>query len=99
MGRNYDPDGWGPAGSQIAKYVYDGEHVALAMNNSGQVKNRYLWADQVDLVLADEQVINPGTVGNVRWTTCSGILGPTGTSRSLSRTTTTAGTIRRWGGG
>ncbi len=81
VGRNYDPDGWGPAGAQIAKYVYDGEHIALAINNYGQVKNRYLWADQVDLVLADEQVTNPGTIGNVLWPVADDL----GTVRELAQ--------------
>ncbi|MCG8449056.1 MAG: hypothetical protein MI725_05690, partial [Pirellulales bacterium] len=47
---------------ETTRYEYDGNQIVLAINEAGNVSNRYLWAPAVDQLLADEH-----TGGNVLW--------------------------------
>ena len=49
-------------------FVYDGQHIALRLDEDGAVANRYLHGPAVDQILADEQVSTPGAAGDVLWT-------------------------------
>ncbi len=44
------------------RFVYDDDEVVLVFDASGSLTDRYLWAPQIDQLLADENA-----VGNVLW--------------------------------
>ncbi len=54
--KEVDADGAGAGSSLTTEYVYDGQDILLALDDSGDVTNRYLHGPAVDQILADEQV-------------------------------------------
>jgi hypothetical protein len=54
--KEVDADGAGAGLSVTTEYMYDGEDILLALDDSGDVTNRYLHGPAVDQILADEQV-------------------------------------------
>ncbi len=44
------------SGSEVAKYVYDGDQIVLALDGDDTVTERYLWGPAVDMLLAEEEV-------------------------------------------
>jgi len=73
IGETIDSNGDGTVDHQT-RFVYDGNQIVLQFDKdaSGDVTpadltHRYLWGPAVDQVLADEQVTNPQTAGNVVW--------------------------------
>ena len=74
IGENVDVDGDGTFDHQT-KFIYDGNQIVLQFDKSGtdtitnaDLSHRYLWrANAVDQLLADEQITNPQTPGNVVW--------------------------------
>ena len=62
-----DADGAGPGGWEKTYFVYDGQQIALQLNESGETTHRYLWGSAVDQLLADEQVSSPTQAGEVYW--------------------------------
>jgi RHS repeat-associated protein len=51
--------------AETETFVYDGNQVVARLDGSGAITNRYLWADAVDMLLADETVQNG--LADVRW--------------------------------
>lgn len=62
IGREVDTDGDADI-DESSHFIFDDQHVALALSDSGTVQNRYLHGPLVDMVLADEQA-----TGDVLWT-------------------------------
>lgn len=70
-----DSDGsTGTAATQQTVFVYDGSQIALEFNKTGtgdvaaaDLSHRYLWGPAVDQFLADEQVGDLQTPGDVLW--------------------------------
>jgi RHS repeat-associated protein len=68
--REYDADGAGSAAATNQYWVYDeGINAVLQFEGSGasSLSHRYLWSNQVDELLADEQVTSLSTGGNTLW--------------------------------
>ncbi len=61
IGREVDTDG-DTTIDESQRFIYDGQHIALSLADSGTVQNRYLHGPAVDMVLADEQ-----SVGDLLW--------------------------------
>jgi hypothetical protein len=57
--KSVNSDGQG-AVEIVERFVYDGDHIALAFNGSNQLTNRYLYGPGIDMILADE-AFNPST--------------------------------------
>ncbi len=51
-----DADGDGPEAAATDRFVYDGDHIALQFDDSGDLTHRYLHGPAIDQVLADEVV-------------------------------------------
>ncbi|MCG8450990.1 MAG: RHS repeat protein, partial [Pirellulales bacterium] len=60
ISKTVDSDGDGVLPGETTRYEYDGNQIVLAIDEVGNVTNRYLWGPAVDQLLADEQ-----TGGNV----------------------------------
>jgi RHS repeat-associated protein len=68
LSRVADLDGWvGPLAPTTDYYIHDGNQIVLRLDADGDVMNRYLWGPVVDQLLADEQVSNPASAGDVLW--------------------------------
>jgi RHS repeat-associated protein len=68
LSRVADLDGWvGPLQPTTEYYIHDGNQIVLRLDPDGDVTNRYLWGPNVDQLLADEQVSNPSSAGDVLW--------------------------------
>ena len=68
-----DSDGDGDTDASMV-FVYDGNQIALQFDKSGtgdavaaDLSHRYLWGQAVDQILADEQVADLQTAGDVLW--------------------------------
>jgi RHS repeat-associated protein len=53
-----DADGAGIGDPEQTDFIYDGQNIVLALDDAGDVTNRYLHGPAIDMVLADEQVYN-----------------------------------------
>ncbi|MDJ0674655.1 MAG: FG-GAP-like repeat-containing protein [Calothrix sp. MO_167.B42] len=62
IAKEVDPDGDGAAISEVERFVYDGEHIALTFDGDGNLTHRYLHGAGIDQVLADENA-----QGGVLW--------------------------------
>ena len=75
IGRVFDPDGeTGTADIEQTRYVYDGSQIVLEFEKTGSgdltaadLSHRYLWGPAVDQIVADEQVEDLLTPGEVLW--------------------------------
>jgi RHS repeat-associated protein len=76
VSKGVDADGAGPGAATPTYFIYDGERadrgntgdqIVLVLNGQGAVTNRYLYGPAVDQILADEQVTNVSSPGNVLW--------------------------------
>jgi len=56
IGVAVDPDGSGPQGVQVERFVYDGLDITLAFDGSGDITHRYLYGPFTDMPLAEERV-------------------------------------------
>jgi len=68
--RGYDADGAGSGAATDQYWVYDeGINAILQFDGSSAstLSHRYLWSNQVDELLADEQVNSLSTAGNTLW--------------------------------
>jgi RHS repeat-associated protein len=68
--RTYDADGAGGGAATSQYWVYDdGINAVLQFDGAAasNLAHRYLWANQVDQLLADEQVTGLGSGGNTLW--------------------------------
>ena len=68
--REYDADGAGSGAATNQYWVYDeGINAILQFDGAAAstLAHRYLWSNQVDELLADEQVTSLGTGGNTLW--------------------------------
>ncbi len=68
--RTYDADGAGAVAATSQYWVYDeGINAVLQYEGSAAstLSHRYLWSDQVDQLLSDEQVTSLGVGGNTLW--------------------------------
>src|SRR3972149_11590949 len=61
VGKILDPDGEGEDPATEEYYVYDGDQILLRFDGPDleDVRNRYLWAPTVDLLLSDEKLTAP----------------------------------------
>ncbi|MEQ8788528.1 MAG: RHS repeat-associated core domain-containing protein [Pirellulaceae bacterium] len=62
IAKSIDADSAGGGSAVGESYVYDGDAIVLAFDESGSLTNRYLHGEQVDQILADEDA-----VGEVLW--------------------------------
>ena len=62
IAKEIDPDGDGAAISEVERFVYDGEYIALTFDGGGNLTHRYLHGTGVDQVLASEDA-----QGEVLW--------------------------------
>ena len=62
IAKEVDPPGDGAAISEVERFVYDGEHIALTFDGDGNLTHRYFHGPVVDQVLADEDA-----QGEVLW--------------------------------
>lgn len=62
IAKSVDGDGDGPAVAETTRFVLDDAQIALQLNGAGQVTHRYLYADGIDQILADENAL-----GEVLW--------------------------------
>jgi RHS repeat-associated protein len=58
VAKTVDPDGPGGAPATSEYSIYDGERAVLKLNANGTAKERLVWADQVDMLMADETAAN-----------------------------------------
>ncbi|MEO8271692.1 MAG: hypothetical protein ABI557_18360 [Aureliella sp.] len=68
--RSLDPDGAGPNPATNQYWAYDEGINAVLQFDGAAASNqshRYLWAEQVDQLLADEQITSPSVAGNTLW--------------------------------
>lgn len=67
--RGLDPDGAGSQGFQYTYYAYDGNQIVAEFDSGSATKptHRYLWADGVDQLLADEKVYPCPSISDVLW--------------------------------
>ncbi len=68
--RSLDPDGAGPNPATTQYWAYDqGINALLQIDGSSasNLSHRYLWSEQVDQLLADEQITSPSVPGNTLW--------------------------------
>ncbi len=68
--REYDSDGAGSGAATNQYWIYDeGINAILQFDGSAasNLSHRYLWSNQVDELLADEQVTSLSTAGNTLW--------------------------------
>jgi len=56
IAREVDPDGAGPQGATVERFVYDGTDILLAFDGSGNLTHRYLYGPATDWPLAEERV-------------------------------------------
>jgi hypothetical protein len=68
IGQQVDTDGDTDI-DEVAFFAYDGNQMALEFDGAADsdLTNRYLWGEQVDQILADEQVTSLGSAGDVLW--------------------------------
>ena len=81
--REYDADGAGSGAATNQYWVYDeGINAVLQFDGSAAstLAHRYLWSNQVDELLADEQVTSLSTAGNTLW----GLADHLGTLRDIA---------------
>ena len=62
IAKEVDPPGDGAAISEVERFVYDGEHIALTFDGDGNLTHRYFHGPVVDQVLASENA-----QGGVLW--------------------------------
>ena len=67
ISKTIDWDGAGSGSAEEVHYVYDGDDILLAFDESGDLTNRYLHGPAVDQILADEQVTSLTSAGDVLW--------------------------------
>ncbi|MEO8272214.1 MAG: RHS repeat-associated core domain-containing protein, partial [Aureliella sp.] len=68
--RSLDADGAGPNPATNQHWAYDEGINAVLQFDGAAASNqshRYLWAEQVDALLADEQITSPSVPGNTLW--------------------------------
>jgi RHS repeat-associated protein len=81
--RTYDPDGAGPTAATTQYWTYDdGINAVLQFDgaSSSNLSHRYLWSNQVDDMLEDEQVTSLSSGGNTLW----GLADHLGTLRDIA---------------
>jgi RHS repeat-associated protein len=64
--KSVNTDGQGPA-EIVEKFVYDGDHIAMAFNGNNQLTNRYLHGPGIDMILADEAFDASGNFLDLYW--------------------------------
>ncbi len=62
IAKTVDADGAGPVAPATDRFVYDGPHIALQFDGTGQRTHRYLQGPAIDQILADENA-----TGEVLW--------------------------------
>ena len=67
ISKTIDWDGAGSGSAEEVHYIYDGDDILLAFDESGDLTNRYLHGPAVDQILADEQVTSLTSAGDVLW--------------------------------
>ena len=67
ISKTIDWDGAGGGSAEEVHYIYDGDDILLAFDESGDLTNRYLHGPAVDQILADEQVTSLTSAGDVLW--------------------------------
>ncbi|MEO8271558.1 MAG: RHS repeat-associated core domain-containing protein, partial [Aureliella sp.] len=81
--RSLDADGAGPNPATTQYWAYDEGINAVLQFDGAAASNqshRYLWAEQVDQLLADEQITSPLVAGNTLW----GLADNLGTLRDIA---------------
>ncbi|NEZ56031.1 RHS repeat protein [Adonisia turfae] len=54
LSQSVDSDGDGPAAATTEHFIYDGDHIALVFDETGNQTHRYLHGPNVDQILAEE---------------------------------------------